>query len=145
MPLYPFYCNSQNLYNLENSQRYAEYLSSSHQYALAAEEYERLIFFDENNITFKYKLINSYRLSGDLNAGINRLYSFYGNDLYSMPGCLATEFMKLQLLKDSLLVADKFIQHNNTLSSEDKATFKCCQLLLGGEYTEARTLSEQNG
>jgi tetratricopeptide (TPR) repeat protein len=135
--LNPFFCNSQNLYNMEQSQKYAEYLFSSRQHILAAEEYERLIYFDENNVSYKYKLIKSYRLSGNLNSGINRIYSFYGNSLNTMPQSLATEFFKMQLLTDSLSVAEKFIQQSNTLSSENKTIFQCYSLLLKGDYNEA--------
>lgn len=135
--LHPIFCNSQDLYNMEYSQKYAEYLFTSQQHILAAEEYERLIYFDENNVSYKYKLIKSYRLSGDLNSGINRIYSFYGNSLYTMPQSLATEFIKLQLLTDSLSVVEKFIQQNNTLSLENKTIFQCYNLLLSGDYNEA--------
>jgi hypothetical protein len=132
-----FVCNSQNLYNPENSQKYAEYLFSSSQYKLAAEEYERLVYFDENNIGFKYNLIKSYRLSGDLNLGIRRIYSFYGNALDIMPQSLATEFVKLQILSDSSLVVEKFLQQNNSLPAENKAIYHCSNLLLIGKYKEA--------
>ena len=134
-----FFCLSQNLYNLENSQRYAEYLFSSRQYKLAAEEYERLVYFDLSDLNLKYKLVKSYRLSGDINLGIDRLYSFYGDSIYAMPQSLATEFIKMQILTDSFSVVKKFIQHNSTLSLENKAIFKCCNLLLNGEYKEAKS------
>jgi len=131
---FPLFCNSQNLYNMEQSQKYAEYLSTSQQHTLAVEEYERLIYFDENNVNFKFKLIKSYRLSGDLNSGIKRIYSFYGNSLYSMPQSLANEYIKMQLLTDSLTVVEKYIQQNNTLSIENKTIFQCYNLLLSGDY-----------
>lgn len=140
----PFQCNSQDLYNMEQSQKYAEYLFSSQQHILAAEEFERLIYFDNNNISFKYKLIKSYRLSGDLKSGISRIYTFYGNSLDNMPKSLATEFAKLQLLTDSLSVVEKFIQQNNTLSLENKAIFQCCNLLLYGDYNEAGLYAKQS-
>ncbi len=132
------YCCSQNLYNPVNSEKYAEYLTSSKQFALAAEEYERLIFFNDNNIAFKYKLINSYRLAGELRTGTDRLYSFYGDSIYSIPRSLAKEYMKLELLQDSLSIADKFLHQNNTLSSDEKLIFQCCQSLLSGKYPEAK-------
>ena len=132
-----FFCNSQDLYNMEQSEKYADYLFSSQQHSLAAEEYERLIYFDENNVIYKYKLIKSYRLSGDFKSGINRIYSFYGNSLNTLPQSLATEFIKLQILTDSLSVAENFIQQNSTISLENKAIFQSCNLLLSGKYNEA--------
>jgi hypothetical protein len=136
-------CLSQDLYNKEHSQQYAEYLSISQQYTLAAEEYERLVYFDSSNVGFKYKLVKSYRLSGDLKSGIKRVYSFYGNSLDTMPQMLATEFVKLQLLTDSLSVAGNFIQQKNKLTLENKTVFQTCKLLLSGEYNQASLLVKE--
>jgi hypothetical protein len=137
-------CFSQDLYNREHSLKYAEYLFSSQQYSLAAEEYERLVYFDNNDISIKFKLIKSYRLSGELNSGIRRLYSFYGKSIDSMPDLLAAEFVKLQLLTDSLSVAEKFLQQNSRLSSENKSVYQSCNLLLSGDYTRANLLAQES-
>jgi hypothetical protein len=141
--LHPPLCLSQDLYNKEHSQQYAEYLSISQQYTLAAEEYERLVYFDSSNVVFKYKLVKSFRLSGDLKSGIKRVYSFYGNSLDTMPQMLATEFVKLQLLTDSLSVAENFIQQENKLTLENKPVFQTCNLLLSGEYNQASLLAKE--
>lgn len=128
---------------MEHSQRYVEYLFSSHQHALAAEEYERLVYFDKSNVSFKYNLIRSYRLAGDLNSGINRIYSFYGNSLDTMPQILAAEFVKLQFLTDSLPVAANYLQGRNKLSLEKKEIFQSCNLLLSGDYNQASLLVKE--
>jgi hypothetical protein len=138
----PSACYSQDLYNEVHSQKYAEYLYSSNQYTLAAEEYERLVFFDKNNVSFKYNLIKSYRLSGDLNSGIRRIFAFYGSSPDTMPPVLAEEFIKLQLLKDSLAVAGKFLEGKNKLSTEEKTVFLCYRLLLNGDYNSAGILAK---
>lgn len=138
------FSQEQDLYNPENSKRYAEYLFSSQQHALAAEEFERLVYFNGENIWFKYYLIKSYRLSGDLNSGIHRVYSFYGNSLDTMPQILALEFVKLQLLTDSVPAAETFINRNVNLSSEEKDIYKSFSLLLSGEYQSASLLAKES-
>lgn len=135
-------CYSQDLYDKEHSQKFAEYLSSSQQHALAAEEYERLVYFDNNSVGYKYNLIKSYRLSGDLKSGIKRIYSFYGRSLDTMPQILASEFVKLELLADSLPVAGGFINQQSKLSFENKAVFHSYNLLLSGQYKEASLYAE---
>jgi len=135
-----FNCYSQNLFNPENSQKYAEYLFSTHQHKLAAEEFERLVYFDEKNIDFKYYLIKSYGLSGNIKSGIKRIYSFYPESFSSMPSKLATEFLRLQILSDSSTLVENFIVGSNTLSSENKAIYSTCNLLLIGKYHEANVL-----
>ncbi len=142
LALYPNFCYTQNLYDRENSRKYAEYLFSSRQHILAAEEFERLVYFDRNNTSFKYYLVKSYRLSGDFNSGINRIYSFYGNPPDTMPQMLASEYAKLELLSDSLSVIGTFIQQNNRLSLEYKTIVQSCNLLLSGNYSQANLLAE---
>ena len=142
LALYPTFCYTQNLYDREHSQKYAEYLFSSRQHTLAAEEFERLVYFDRNNISFKYYLVKSYRLSGDLNSGINRIYSFYWGSLDTMPQIMATEFVKLELLSDSLSTVRIFIQQKSRLSQENKTVVQSCDLLLNGDYKQANFLAE---
>ena len=133
----PFFCNAQDIYNTEQSEKYAGYLFSSQQYELAAEEFERLVYLDENNIDYKDKLIKSYRLSRDLNKGLKRINSFYGNSINTIPSNLAKEFIRFNILSDSIIAVESFILNSNTLSPIDKAVSHSCVLLLKGKYTEA--------
>ena len=135
--LIPLKSIAQDLYNLENSRKYAEYLFSSHQHSLAAEEYERLIYFDEDNAGFRLNLIKSYRLSGDLNSGINRIYSLYGDSLFQMPENLAKEFMTMELLTDSLSQVLDFLNRTRTISGSSRAVFQSYSLLLAGDYEKS--------
>lgn len=132
-----FFCNSQDIYNKEQSEKYAGFLFSSQQYSLASEEFERLVYFDESNTDYKDKLIKSYRLAGDLNTGLNRIHSFYGNSINTMPSVLAKEYIKLNILSDSISAVESFITNDNALSPNDKAVSQSCVLLLNGKYTEA--------
>ncbi len=133
---------SQNLYDLQHSRQYAEYLTSSHQYKLAAEEYERLVFLDSSNRVFKYNLVKSYRLAGDFNSGIRRIYSFYGRYEKNMPASLASEFVKLEMLTDSLPVVDRFTALNTTLPEKERTAFLCLRMLLEGKYEEAERIAD---
>lgn len=142
LALYPTFCYTQDLYDREHSQKYAEYLFSSRQHTLAAEEFERLVYFDRNNFSFKYYLIKSYRLSGNLNSGINRIYSYYGSSLDTMPQLMATEFVKLELLSDSLSVVSTFIQQNKKVLPVKKDVIQSCYLLLKGNYNQANLLAD---
>jgi hypothetical protein len=130
-------CSSQDLYDRVNSSKYADYLFSSHQHSLAAEEFERLLYFEEHNISFRYKLVKSYRLYGDFSSGINRLYKFYGDSAGYMPEILASEFIKMELLADSIPVVRDFLYRNKTLSADQKAVFHSYSLLLAGDYNES--------
>jgi tetratricopeptide (TPR) repeat protein len=135
--LQAFRCYSQDLYDPDHSRKYAEYLFSSQQHELAAQEYERLIFYDNSNTGFKLNLIKSYRLSGNLSTGIRRIYSFYGHSPDTMPRLFSEEYLKMQLLSDSLQVVRTFLNGNTTLSPANIAIFQSCNMLLNGEYKQA--------
>jgi tetratricopeptide (TPR) repeat protein len=138
--LIPAICRSQNLYDLDHSRRYAEFLLSSKQHTLASEEYERLVFMDESNEGFKYNLIKSYRLLGDYTKGIDRIYSFYTGSVITIPQNIATEFIKLELLTDSLSVVNKFLSQYPSLTTDTKVIFISYTHLLNGDYREADLL-----
>lgn len=138
--LLPSLSRSQNIYDLDHSRKYAEFLSASQQHVLAAEEYERLVFFESSNVEFRYKLIKSYRLATDYSKGINRVYSLYGGSFQTMPQFLAKEFVTLELLTDSLSVADRFINQNETLPPELKLVFRSYNLMLNGDYANLESM-----
>jgi hypothetical protein len=131
---------SQDLYDRQHSERYAEYLYSGHQFSLAAEEYERLVYFDRENDDYKLRLIKSYRLSGDFNKGINRIYSLYGDSVYNMPAKLTREFISLQLITSSLESADKFIREARSVTESDRITLQGLNTMLKGDYPEAEII-----
>ncbi len=128
---------SQNIYNLENSTKYADYLMLSKQYKLAAEEYERLVFLDKDNQEFKVKLLQAYRNSGNLGLAINRIYSLGGKDIFDLPRGLSVEYLSSLVFTDSLGKINLFLDKNPHLTERDKAVFKCSSLLLGRQYRES--------
>jgi len=131
---------SQDIYNLDNSKKYAEYLMISHQYKLASEEYERLVFLNPGSKEFKVKLLHSYRKSGNLGLAINRAYGLAGGNIYSLSRGLSVEYLSSLVLTDSLKKINLFLKKNNTLDIKDNAIFKCSSLLLDRKYKESKML-----
>jgi hypothetical protein len=58
-----FSAAQQNLFNYENSLRFARYLGTTKQYAFAAEEYERLNFLYPDDTTVIFELVQTYRFN----------------------------------------------------------------------------------
>ena len=67
----------QNLYDLDHTKKYADFLFQSRQYKLAAMEFERLLFMEPENAGVKNQLVKSYRLSDQYAMGITRLKKWY--------------------------------------------------------------------
>jgi len=63
---------AQNLYDYQHGRLFANYLLQSHQYELAAEEYERLIFLQPANDTLRGGLLRALRLGARPETGFLR-------------------------------------------------------------------------
>jgi hypothetical protein len=135
------FVQSQDLYDLQNSKKYAEYLLSSGQYISAAEEFERLIFMDSLNVDFKKNLVLSYRKDGNIKAGLNKIRDFSQNDYNNMPVSLSIEYIALLIGSGDIQNAGIFIESSHSISEIDKSIIKSCVLLLNHDYKTALQIS----
>jgi tetratricopeptide (TPR) repeat protein len=132
---------SQDLYDLHSSKKYAEYLLSSGQYDSAAEEFERLIFMDSSNLDFKKNLVLSYRKGGNISTGLNKIRDFSHNDYNNMPVSLSIEYMALLIGSGDTQKAGNFIESSHSISDIDKSIIKSCVLLLNHDYKTAQQIT----
>jgi hypothetical protein len=117
-----FSLTAQDLYNFENTKKFAEYLSKSGQYDLAAREYERLIFMNNQNDTLKSSLFSMYRRAGKYDANS------------------ALEYSKLLLLKSDYKIVNDFLQSNQTIKQPDKVILTATSEILQDNYKQAKEI-----
>ena len=129
----------QDIYSLDNSKKYAEFLLSSSQFKFATEEFERLVFMDSTDSDLKYKLIYAYRKSGENETGISRLKELSRGQLNTMPQNLSVEYLYLLLNTGKIIEADIFLKDNLTLSNLNNSVFKTCNLFLAENFREANS------
>lgn len=113
-----------DLFSEKNLADYALYLYNTGQYSYAAEEYERLVYMNKDEESYKIDLLRSYRYAGEYDKGITS-YKLL-SDPQVPPGFdLVREYAKLNLLGSypenlqSLLVIpglDKGFQNNLDLT-----------------------------
>lgn len=130
---------AQDLYNFENSKKFAEYLSKSGQYELAAREYERLIFMNNQNDSLKTTLFAMYRKAGKYDEGINRVKQLYTN-LDIIPASSALEYSKLLLLKSDYQIANDFLTSNQNIAQSDKIILMATSEVLQDNYKQAKEI-----
>lgn len=70
--LFTFKIYAQDIYNHENTLKFADYLYASGDFKEAALEYERALFFDSLSTENQFKLIRSYRKSGSPGEAIKK-------------------------------------------------------------------------
>ncbi len=131
--------SAQDLYNYDNSKKFAEYLSKSGQYELATREYERLIFMLPQNDSLKTSLLSMYRRSGKLDEALLRGRQLYP-DISLMSSPSAVEYSRSLLLKTDYKVARDFWSTNTQLSQPDKVILSATSEILQDDYKSANEI-----
>ncbi|MFD2523454.1 tetratricopeptide repeat protein [Emticicia soli] len=140
--VFPFINSSaQDLYNYDNSKKFAEYLSKSGQYEIATREYERLIFMLPQNDSLKTSLLSMYRRSGKLDQALLRGRQLYP-DITMMSSPSAIEYSRSLLLKDDYKLAKEFWATNTQLSEPDKIILSATSEILQDHYKAANEILE---
>jgi hypothetical protein len=68
--------NGQNLFDAAHSRQFASFLFNTRQFDQAAIEYERILFYDQDD-SIKFELLRSYRLAGQKTFALQRLHELY--------------------------------------------------------------------
>jgi tetratricopeptide (TPR) repeat protein len=130
-------CKAQtNLYSLDNSLKFGEYLLQSGQYDYAIKEFERIVFMSPNDLESKLNLIKSYRLANKNEEGIVRSNELYA-DHKQMPEKQALEYSKLLLNIRDWNSAKIFWESNQNLKQDDKVLLKSTVAIFDSKFSEA--------
>lgn len=131
--------SAQDLYNYENTKKFAEYLSKSGQYELATREFERLVFMLPSNDTLKTSLLSMYRRSGKFDETVIRAKQLYP-ELSIMSASSAVEYGRTLLLKPNIKEAKEFWEMNTQIAQPDKIILSATAEILQDNYKEANQI-----
>lgn len=135
----PFYkVFSQDLFSVENSKQFSEYLLKSGQFELASKELERLVFLEPNNDSLKLNLIKSYRLSKKIDLAISRTQQMY-NEIYNLPYPMAIEYAKLLMEKRDWKASESFFNESKNISSDNKLLLGASVAIFDNSFKTAGT------
>ncbi len=126
-----------DLFNLENSRKFGEYLLQSGQYQLAVKEFERVVFLDSIHEPSTINLLRSYRLAGNADDGLSRAAV-----LFPQPALIsrnqAIEYSKLLLTTRNWDRANQFWSTQINLNGSDKVLFKTTENIFTDHFKEAK-------
>ncbi len=134
---------SQDLLNYDNSKKYAEYLYQTHQYDLAAIEYERVIFLEPKDTLAKLKLIRSYRYIQDSETALARIAKYFPAGIYHMSEDFSSEYLKIIISENQYENAQMFLRNSKSLSNVNKAEFQLGVLIMQHQWSEAKLFTDR--
>jgi hypothetical protein len=131
----------QNLYDASHSRTYAAHLMRSSQYGLAAEEYQRLHFFQPDNDTFRVQLLRAYRLGGQGIRGIDTWRDWQPDGLLSVSTSprVNSAYLSLLLTNDRLTDALQLSALPNALDPAAARKARLYAHLLRQQWADAQT------
>ena len=127
----------EDLYNLQNTEKYARYLLASRQYNLAVDEFERLVFLDKNNDEYKNLLLVAIFKNGEPKKALTRIEQIYHNNISKMPETISNKYLVLLQEIDSIPQIMQLLNTNFNIKKENNLLFKWSNLMLNKKYKQA--------
>jgi hypothetical protein len=127
----------QDIYSYDNSKKFGEYLLKSGQYNLAAKEYEKLVFLNNDDDSLKLNLFKAFRLSNQLEVA-NFKYNQIFKDKSTMNNSLAIEYSKFLMQKRDWKIANDFWNNSKYLSNDEKVFFKTTVDIFESNFKQAK-------
>jgi hypothetical protein len=127
--LISFYLPAQDIFDLNNSRKYADYLFNTENFEGAINEYERCLFM-EDSLYFKNQLLVSFRKANKYKEGIARMYRLN----YAQSDTLIIEGVKLAWLERKNNLADSL---TSLLRFTDKVELQVKTNLLVKNFSKA--------
>lgn len=124
--------SAQNLFNAENSIKFARYLYSTQQYNLAANEYERILNILPNDTNVFISLLDTYRRGNICDQSFNNLKRI-GTTRYFVNDRVASEYLKLSLICNCCYQEAEFTNAMKSLNTSEQIFYKAGQYTFTGE------------
>jgi len=131
----------QNLFDCDNSKKFASYLFNSGQYDLSQQELERIAFFCEMDSTSQLLLLKSYRKLKKYNEGNLFYLGKSMNDLNVLNPEFKMEYIRLLMAQKNYQLVQKNIQEG--LEFNQKKEHELGILLLRKNWGKAYEISQQ--
>ena len=136
------HAQDEDLFNYENSLKYASHLYSIQRFQVAAKEYERVLYFVPKNIEVQQKLLSSYFRAREFDYGIQRaLWMYPVTD--SMPAKVAFCYGKLLMLGKSYDHLEGLLRKNQQMSGEHMHVLQLGHALFIHNWEHAQNIYHQ--
>ncbi|MEI6347214.1 MAG: hypothetical protein WCP69_04615 [Bacteroidota bacterium] len=132
--------SAQNIFDTIHTEKYANFLFATHDYELAAEEYDRLLFMSNTKTdSLQWMLIRSTRLAGNIDKAIQRIHVYYPDTNFKT-NYLSKEYLQLLFIKKENNLARNEIVRLRELDSTDRLFYTTTNEFLSENYSLASQL-----
>ncbi len=129
--------HSQNIFDIEHSEIYADHLFQIEDFKEAAFEYERLIQKVPGSILYKERLLLSYRFSGQILQGIQRTEDFFHDEVTNYPEKIIDNYILLLILVNDFEKCELVLSKKLNLNEEKQNEYRMAYYLLTKQYGPA--------
>jgi len=126
--------SGQDIYDGPHSREFARYLMQTHQFQLAASEWDRVLFLYPGDTVARLNLLKSYRLGQKPGEGLTRLNQWYPTGSLSRPFSL--EGVQMSLLQSDYQTFNALINRSPGLSGSEKSDYQLGAWLLEGRWID---------
>ncbi len=138
------YIYSQNIFDYDHTEKFADYLFHSKDYQLAIQEFERLIFMNPENINAKLKLVKSYRYMNSDSIALKRFDNIFTNeDIYGQHD-VSREYINLLINVNDYANSQLFLKSQNALNADEKICYQLFIDLYDKKWEDANNLILNN-
>ncbi len=130
---------SQNIFDLNNSVKYAEHLFKTGDYSSAAKEYERLTILVPDSSEYSFLLLQSYKHSKQIDKGKEKAVEIFGNEYVVYPHDVIYIYLQFLILQDNYSECHKILKTQTKLTIEEHQEFTLALYLLEKQTDSAGT------
>ena len=130
---------SQNIFDLNNSVKYAEHLFKTGDYSSAAKEYERLTILVPDSSEYSFRLLQSYKHSKQIDKGKEKAVEIFGNEYVVYPHDVIYIYLQFLILQDNYSECHKILKTQTKLTIEEHQEFTLALYLLEKQTDSAGT------
>jgi len=130
--IFPVSLSGQNIYDASHSREFAHYLMQSHQFKLAASEWERVLFFTPGDTLARLNLIKSFRLADNPAEGWNKINNWYPTG--SLSRAFSMEAVNLTLIQGDFPSFESVLGRSTGLKKKKKSDLKLGAWLMEGSW-----------
>jgi len=134
---------SQDIFDFQNSKKFAEYLKSTQQFSLASHEYERMFSLRPDDTVVFSNLIYTYRMTAQCETSFKNLQSLSLSD-HLKTSSIATEFLNLSLSCNCCFNKSDFENALLSVSANKQVFYRLGKFVIENKLDSALIFSELN-